>query len=113
MPIKLYLDENVNIALASALRRRGFDVVTARERGTLGADDREQIALAASEGRTILTHDVADYIRLHQQWLEQKKEHAGIIDNSMLSLAELVRRTTRLLGSVSSEELRNHLLWLS
>ncbi len=113
MPIKLYLDENVDIALASALQRRGFDVVTARDRRKLGAGDREHLALAASEERVVLTHDVADYIRLHRQWLEQREEHAGIIVSPRVSLSELVRRTIRLLESVSPEGVRNHLLWLS
>ena len=45
MPVKLYLDENVDVSVAAGLRRRGIDVVTALDRGKLGASDEEQVAL--------------------------------------------------------------------
>jgi hypothetical protein len=32
MPLALYLDENVDVSVAAGLRRRGIDVVTARDR---------------------------------------------------------------------------------
>lgn len=71
--VRFYLDEAVARAVASALRRRGVDVLTAGEAGLLGAADEEHMARARSEDRVIFTHDV-DFLRLHAKGTR----HAGI-----------------------------------
>ena len=53
--IRFYTDEHVAYAVARGLRRRGVDVVTSQEARMLGASDEEQLALAASQGRVIIT----------------------------------------------------------
>lgn len=113
MPVKLYLDENIDVSVAAALRRRGIDVVTARDRGKLGASDEEHLALAGSEGRLLVTHDIADFARLHQQWLATGKEHAGIVLSNMLTPGAMVRRVVRLYESVSRDETTNRLIFLA
>ncbi len=55
--IRFYLDESVNIAVASGLRRRGIIALTARDSGTLGLTDIEQIEYATQNGLVIVTHD--------------------------------------------------------
>jgi hypothetical protein len=37
--IRFHLDENVDLAIASGLRRRGIDVTTSKEAGLIGASD--------------------------------------------------------------------------
>jgi len=49
--IKLYLDENVPEAVSTALRLRGYDVLTVRDAGRKGLSDIEQLKYAFSQGR--------------------------------------------------------------
>ena len=58
--ISFYLDEHVPPAVASGLRQRGADVMTARDAGMLGAPDEDHPALAVDSGRVVFTQD-ADF----------------------------------------------------
>lgn len=71
--IRFHLDENVSIAVANALRRRGIDVTTTPEEGLIAASDEVQLEFALSQGRVIFTQD-ADFLRLH----ETRVTHVGI-----------------------------------
>lgn len=66
----LYTDEDVSALVATLLRSRGLDVTTVPEQAALGKTDREQLELAASLGRCILTHNRIDFERLHLQYVE-------------------------------------------
>jgi hypothetical protein len=49
MAIKFYCDEHVDPAIASALRKRGLDVLTAQETGMLGIADEVHLQFAVSQ----------------------------------------------------------------
>lgn len=72
--VRYYLDENVQIAIAEQLSRRGIDVVTARDLNLLGEEDINHLERAAELGRVLCTHDT-DYIRLASTGIQ----HAGIV----------------------------------
>jgi predicted nuclease of predicted toxin-antitoxin system len=72
--LRFHLDENVDQALADALRRRGIDTTTPAAVGLSGASDQEHLAFALREGRVVVTHD-ADFLRL----ASQGTNHAGIV----------------------------------
>ncbi len=110
--IRLYLDEDIHKRVASALRLRHFDVVSAHEVGRWGLSDEEQLTYAATEGRTILTYNTPDYLRLHLDWLRSGKEHYGIIVSDQLPIGETVRRLLNLLNRVTADEMRNQIRWL-
>jgi hypothetical protein len=78
-PPALYCDEDVSLVLAAMLRARGFPVTTARDAGHLGRVDEHQLQVAADADRILLTHNRADFERLHRQWIESGRRHAGII----------------------------------
>lgn len=61
--IKFYTDEHVSKAVVMGLRRRGVDVLTVPEAGTLGLSDEEHLRKAREEGRVIFTQD-DDFLRL-------------------------------------------------
>jgi predicted nuclease of predicted toxin-antitoxin system len=111
--IALYLDEDVHPTLAKILRERGFDVLTTAKVGMLEKSDPEQLKFAAAQGRAILTYNVRDYVRLAQQYAEQRRSHAGIVVSDQLPLRELLRQTLRLLADLSAEEMVNQFEWLS
>jgi predicted nuclease of predicted toxin-antitoxin system len=55
--IGFHLDENVDPAIALALRRAGIDVTTSQEANLLSESDRVQLDFARSESRILVTHD--------------------------------------------------------
>ena len=59
--IELYFDEDVSAVVADLIRARGFSVTTTREAGRLGSSDAEQLAYAARQQKTFLTHNRADF----------------------------------------------------
>lgn len=73
---RLYVDEDaMNHRVINGLRARGVGVLTAFETGSIGTDDASQLRLASEQRRVLYTFNVADFCRLHSQWMEAGKEH--------------------------------------
>lgn len=65
--------------VARALRDAGHDVHAADEqRGLDGLEDEQLLALAATEGRVMITFDVKDFTVLARRWAEAGHRHAGL-----------------------------------
>jgi predicted nuclease of predicted toxin-antitoxin system len=92
--MRLYLDEDVPVAVAEAVRRHKVDVVTTREAGNEHASDRAQLAFATEEGRCILTRNIRDFTELAAETLQQQRPHAGIILISGAYRGNEIRRIT-------------------
>lgn len=88
-----YLDECVDEPLAEALRKRGFDILTALEAGNLAEPDHNQLAYATQVGRVIISYNRAHFLRLHRAAQAQDQPHAGII--LLPQLPPLSRRVVR------------------
>jgi len=58
--IRFHLDEQVDVAIARALRRYGVDITTTAEAGLRSASDAEQLAHARREQRVLITYDAAE-----------------------------------------------------
>lgn len=110
--IELYLDEDVDVLAADLVRARGFDVLTTREAGRLHATDEAQLAFAASKGRTLLTHNRADFETLHSLYAATGKHHAGIIVAVRHPVYEIVRRLLLLLNHVTADEMADQLRYV-
>jgi hypothetical protein len=110
--IRLYIDEDVHESVASALRRRGYDIVSVREADRRGFSDTEQLAYAVEQGRALFSFNASDYIALHLEYLTRGQEHAGVIVSKQIPIGETVRRLLILLDRVSADEIRNQLRWL-
>ena len=100
--------------LAPALRARGVDVVTAREAGLTGAVDDAILAHAAQDGRAVYTFNAGDFCRLHNEYLQNGLDHAGIIvvPRQRYSVGEQLRRLFQLINAKSAEDMRDHLEFL-
>lgn len=78
--MKLLLDEMHAPAVAEALSRDSLDVrAVAGEDLLRGVSDAELLALAAADGRALVTENVRDFMRLHHEWVGVRKAHAGIV----------------------------------
>jgi hypothetical protein len=78
-PLRVYLDEDVDVLLAPLLTAHGIDCRTAVAAGNLGRRDEEQLAFSFGESRILITHNRADFEGLAVAWWGQQRAHAGII----------------------------------
>jgi len=74
MKIKLFLDEDVQVALAQALRKRGYDVVHAQELNFKGKSDSAQLRYAVKQKRCLLSYNVKDFVLEHNEYILERKK---------------------------------------
>ena len=114
--VAVYTDEDITSELAPILRERGFEAESALEAEMIAAEDGEQLAFAADRGMAILTSNVADFIRLAEEYAAAERPHAGIILSSeqfsRRRLGDLLRMILRLLNTLSADDLRNSVVYL-
>ena len=110
--IELYLDEDVNVVHSELLRARGFRATTTQEAGQLGTSDAEQLAFAARQGKTILTHNRVDFEVLARSYFEAKKPHSGIVIAARRPPKELSQRVLILLNALSADEIENTIRYI-
>ena len=74
---RFYADENFPYPAVLELRRLGHDVMTVQEAGKAGQKAKDEVILAqaGADGRTVLTHDRKDFVRLH----DHEPVHGGIV----------------------------------
>jgi len=107
--IRLYLDADVNVRLASILREAGYDCVSAHEVGNSAIDDEAQLAFAAREDRVLLTHNIQDFVPIFERWWFRNQDHAGILLSQQISLGELQRRVRHCLDTITADEIVNNI----
>lgn len=111
--ISLYLDADVNYALAKILRQEGFEALSAWEVGQQGWKDPQQLEYAVSKRMALLTHNRDDYIPLAQEYERTGRDHYGIVVSKQLPIGEMRKLLLRLLDSVAADELKNNFRYLS
>lgn len=79
--MRLLLDANLSPkAVGAALRDAGHDVLALAEDATFeGLDDSDVLALAATEGRIVVTRNSRDFAPIQREWAEARRPHAGCI----------------------------------
>lgn len=107
----LYMDEDMSALVATLLRSRGLDVTTVPEQSTLGKTDSEQLEFSASLGRCLVTHNRVDFERLHLQFIEEGREHCGIIVVPQKTAYEVVQRVGVLVNTLTVDSINNQLLY--
>ncbi len=112
MKIKLLLDEDVQLAVAHALRQRGYDAYHTQELSQKGKSDDEQLQFSAKQGRCLVTYNVKDFVLLHNEYLGSGKEHFGIIVSKHLPIGETLRRLLHVLQSLSKNAIKNQIEFL-
>ena len=110
--IKLYLDEDVHKKTAIALQIRGYDVLSAHEIGNWGITDFQQLEFAVAQGRAIYTFNRGDFMKLHNEYIQNGKSHFGIILSKQIPLNECIRRLTVFLSQHNYYKLINNIFWL-
>lgn len=117
MSVKLYLDADVTSAplLASILRQRGFDVISAVEVGNDALDDSEQLEYAIQNQRVLLTFNIKDFVPLARSLYDESREHSGIIVSPQIKGDEfhvLLRLVSSFLNRADETSVRNTVRFL-
>lgn len=110
--IKLYLDEDVHKKVATALRLKGYDVISAHEVQKHSLSDYQQLEYAVAEGRAIFTFNVGDFNRLHKEHIKSRKNHFGILLSKQIPIGDTIKQLVKFLYAHSSEEIRNNIFWI-
>jgi hypothetical protein len=79
--MRLLLDAHVSgRAVGSRLEAMGHDVrALDREPGLEALDDDDVLALATSDERILVSHNVADFPRILREWAAASRSHAGVV----------------------------------
>jgi predicted nuclease of predicted toxin-antitoxin system len=107
----LYTDEDMSALVATLLRSRGLNITTVPEQSTLGKTDLEQLEFATSMSRCILTHNRVDFERLHLQYIEENRQHSGIIIVPQKNAYEIAQRIGILVSALTADQIVNQLLY--
>lgn len=107
--IRFYLDKNLPIAIAEQLRRRGIEVVTARDLNVLGRSDDSHLQLAISTGYVLCTND-ADFVEIDAHGIE----HTGIVfgQQHKHGIGDWVRYLELIHAIYEPEDMWNHVEYL-
>lgn len=79
LPPRLYLDENLSLAVAGILRSRRYDVQRVQDAGMVGRSDLDQLLFATDHGRCLISQNIADFVALHTASVRQDRPHGGIV----------------------------------
>jgi predicted nuclease of predicted toxin-antitoxin system len=119
--LNLLIDEMFPARIAEALRERGLDAVSVRERQDLaGHPDSEVFARAQEEGRAVVTENVRDFRPLAHAWEAEGKIHYGLVLTSNrrfprarpATLGRIVTALSKLANESVSDDPSNEEIWL-
>lgn len=107
--IRYYMDQHYPGPVTQGLRQRGIDVRTTQEAGRCGSSNADQLALASSEERVMVTFD-PDYLALHRSGIF----HAGIAwcPQQKYGIGMLVQLLELLHGIANRGQMRNRVEYL-
>ena len=110
--IHLYLDEDVDVLVATLLRSRGFRATTVQQAKQRGRTDSQQLDYATRQRAAILTHNRTDFEDLAREYFEQERFHCGIIVAVRNPYQEIVQRLLTILNSTTADEMENQILYI-
>ena len=107
--LRFYLDENMPVAIAEQLQKRGIDAVTVRDLDCLGDNDLRHLRRAKELGRVVCTND-NDFLELANSGIE----HAGIVfgEQDVVFIGTWVNFLELMHGVYQPEELENRVEFL-
>lgn len=97
----LYCDESIWFPVVEGIRRRGWQVHTARGEGRLGRGDREQLSYAVENDWVLFTFD-ADFLKLIEG---EGLPHAGVVytDQAGARIGDVVRSVDAFLEGLDDD----------
>jgi len=106
--IRFHLDEHVDPAIATALRRAGINVTTTIEAGLRTKDDEAHLLFAGTEKRVIVTRD-QDFLRV----AKDAPDHSGIVFYSANhSMREIIEGLILIYEVMLPEQMARHVEYI-
>jgi predicted nuclease of predicted toxin-antitoxin system len=113
MPLAIYMDVHIPIAITEGLRRRTIDVLRSQEDGTTEMDDEPLLDRAAELGRLLFTQD-EDFLRIAAERQQSGSPFVGILyaHQQGASLGRLIEDIELIANCGELEELSNRVTYL-
>lgn len=110
--VRFFTDEDIYSAVARALRRLGYDALSTPESGRRGQADQSQLEWAAQHDRAIVTFNAGHFAKMHRNWIDQGRHHAGIIVSKQRPIGDVIARLERLAEALDAETLADTIQYL-
>lgn len=114
MRIRFQADADLRVPIIKGLKRRepSVDFTTAHEAGLAGLDDSAVLALAASNGRVLVSHDVSTMPEEFSRFIQKQTSPGVILISQELSYREAIEGLLRVWSSTQAEDWQNVLSFL-
>ena len=107
-----YLDEDVDVLIATVLKSRGFSATTTLEAAQVGKSDEEQLAFAAEQRMVLLTHNRKHFEDLARQYYIAGQKHYGIIIAVRRLPNDIANRLLVLVNDLTAEEFEDRVVYI-
>ena len=113
MPLALYMDVHVPMAVTEALRRKELDILTSQDDGTASQDDEVLLAREAELGRVLFSQD-QDFLQIAAECQLPGRPFVGVLFAAQqgVSLGRLADDLELILTCCEPEELRDWVTYL-
>lgn len=114
MRVRFQADADLRVPIIKGLKRRepSVDFTTAREAGLAGLDDSAVLALAASNGRLLVSHDVSTMPKEFSRFIQKQASSGVILISQELSYREAIEGLLRIWANSEAEDWQNVLSFL-
>jgi hypothetical protein len=112
--IRFQADADLHVPIVKGLKRRepAIDFTTAKEVGLAGIDDWAVLALAASNSRVLVSHDVSTMPEAFSRFIREQTSPGVILISQELSYREAIEGLLRVWSSTQAEDWQNVLSFL-
>ncbi len=113
MPLALYMDVHVPIAITEALRRKGLDILRSQDDGTIRLDDALLLQRATDLKRVLSSQDQG-FLKITSEWQRQRRSFSGVVfsPRQAVSRGRLADDLELILTCCEPEELQNGVVYL-
>lgn len=114
MRIRFLADADLNHAIVAAVLRRApeADFRSATDAGLPGLHDLEVLALAAREGRLLVTHDQNTMPRFFSEFIAKRASSGVIVVRQKLTVASVLDDLVLIWTASRAEEWTNRIVYL-
>lgn len=114
MRIRFQADADLRVPIIKGLKRRepSVDFMTAHEAGLVGLDDSAVLALAASNGRVLVSHDVSTMPEEFARFIQKQTSPGVILVSQELSYREAIEGLLQVWSNTEAEGWQNVLSFL-
>jgi len=99
--------------MARQLRLSGVNAVSTPEANRLRETDESQLQWACASDLVIVTFNIKDFARLHNDWMKAGLHHAGIVVSRQRPIGDVLRRLANLAHSLDAAAMIDRLEYLS